>query len=82
MPATRATQDADASAPLPGNGMPSEVQLATNFVGICTRVAKLTGKSSHHVLETAKGRRQSQQVVDAIVAEVRRMILEAGVDLG
>lgn len=50
-----------------------EVARALAFTGIFSRVAVRIGRSSNHVLEVAKGRRQSKPVIDAIVEEVRQI---------
>ncbi len=60
-------------SPENSSAIPVEVEQALEFVGIFSRVADKMGRSPHHVLETAKGRRQSKPVLDAIVAEVRRI---------
>jgi DNA-binding transcriptional regulator YdaS (Cro superfamily) len=53
--------------------LPAELSRAIAFTGIFTRVASSLGVSSTHVLQVAKGRRQSSRVVAAIISEVRRI---------
>jgi hypothetical protein len=64
-PRTIRTQDIRPAAP--------EAERALAFTGLFTRVAEKVDRSPQHVLEVAKGRRQSKHVLDAIVAEVRRI---------
>lgn len=56
---------------LDDNKLVPEVERALAYVGLFSRVANQIDRSPHHVLETAKGRRQSKAVIDAIVREVR-----------
>jgi hypothetical protein len=64
-PRTIRTKDIRPEAP--------EAARAIAFAGLFTRVAVKIGRSPQHVLEVAKGRRQSKPVLDAIIAEVRRI---------
>ena len=48
-----------------------EVKRAIAFTGIFARVARNIGRNPAHVLEVAKGRRQSKPVLAAIISEVR-----------
>jgi hypothetical protein len=54
-------------------GRPPELVKALEHVGLFSRVAKRGGWSLGHVLQVAKGKHQSQLVINAVIAEVRRI---------
>jgi hypothetical protein len=56
------------------NRKPPELDIALNFIGIFTRIAKENGVSTSHALKVAKGDRASKHISDAIVREARRIL--------
>jgi hypothetical protein len=65
------------STPARKPSRPAELTKALEHVGLFSRVAKRGGWTLGHVLQVAKGKHQSQLVIDAIVAEVRRIEQDA-----
>jgi methyl coenzyme M reductase subunit C-like uncharacterized protein (methanogenesis marker protein 7) len=57
----------------PDDSNATEVQRALAYVGLFSRVARKLKRSPSHVIEVAKGRRQSAIVISAIVDEVRQI---------
>lgn len=52
---------------------PREVAIALKHIGLFSRIAARHEWALSHVLQVARGKRQSKPVIDAIVAEVRRI---------